>query len=286
MEHKKTHKIYLPIMNRGIWSRVYSIKSTVEKILSEYKDQEINIISIGAGLDTLYFLLKEKYSNFKYIEFDYDDICFKKVEVIKKSNLLKSVICKEDFDNNVKIASGNLHSNDYYLLRCDVSKTDDFLEKLKETSINTDNLTIIIAECVLVYIKKDITYKMLTTYTSLFKNIVMLEYDLVNALDPFGQEMIDNLKLREITLCGYEEVPDCKSHETRYLETGFATSEVKDMLDYYKNHIPKDVKSQIEHKEFMDEFEEWNMLQNHSCFGYGVRTEGSQFSKLNDLIKL
>jgi O-methyltransferase involved in polyketide biosynthesis len=285
MEHKKTHKIFLPIMNRGIWSRVYSIKSTVEKVLTEYKDTEVNIISIGSGLDTLYFLLKEKFSNIKYFEFDYDDICFKKIELIKKSDLLKSVISK-DFDNSVKLSHGNIYAKDYYLLKCDVSNSDDFIAKLKETDIDYNNLTIIIAECVLVYIKKDVTYKMLTTYTSLFKNVLMLEYDLVNALDPFGQEMIDNLKAREISLCGYEEVPDCKAHETRYLETGFTNSEVKDMLDYYKHFIPKEVKSSIEHKEFMDEFEEWNMLQNHSCYGYGVKAEDSKFSKLIDLVKL
>jgi [phosphatase 2A protein]-leucine-carboxy methyltransferase len=127
---------------------------------------------------------------------------------------------------------------------------------------------------------------MLSCYTSLFKNVVMLEYDLVNAKDPFGQEMIENLQLRNITLCGYEDLPDCKSHETRFLENGFTNTQVKDMLDYYKNCIPKEVKAEIEHKEFMDEFEEWNMLQNHSCYGYAFKNEDSRYNTLADLLKL
>jgi O-methyltransferase involved in polyketide biosynthesis len=286
MEHKKSHKIYLPMLNRGIWSRVYAIKSNIVKILQEFPDKEINIISLGAGLDTLYFQLKDKFTNFKYIEFDYDDICFKKVELIKKSELLKTALDKENFEENVKISQGNISSKHYFLLRCDVTNIEELTSKIKETNIDFNNLTIVIAECLLVYIKKETTYEMLKGFTGLFKNIVMFEYDLVGAMDPFGQEMIENLKQREILIRGYEEVPDCKAHEKRYLETGFTKSQACDMLEYYKKCIPKEVRSEIEHKEFLDEFEEWNLLQSHSCFAYGLKLEDGQFEKVADIVKI
>jgi len=79
----------LPIINRGTWSRVFAITSTVDKVVNslkiniENKDQrQLQIINLGAGLDTLYFNLKDKYEdqvNLKFIELDYEQIVQKKV---------------------------------------------------------------------------------------------------------------------------------------------------------------------------------------------------------------
>jgi tRNA wybutosine-synthesizing protein 4 len=78
-EHKKSHKSYIPQINRGTWTRVHCIRNNVEKVLTQLKDKEVNIVNLGAGLDSLYFCLKSKFNNFKFVEIDYDEVCFRKV---------------------------------------------------------------------------------------------------------------------------------------------------------------------------------------------------------------
>jgi len=80
----------LPIINRGTWSRVYSISSTLDRVISSLSNKnsennepiQLQIISLGAGLDTLYFNIVEKYEGklkLKFIELDYEQIVKKKV---------------------------------------------------------------------------------------------------------------------------------------------------------------------------------------------------------------
>jgi tRNA wybutosine-synthesizing protein 4 len=288
MEHKKVHKKFLPIINRGTWSRVYAIKNTVERILSKIDPADtVNIINLGAGLDTLYFLLKQNYNNFKYFEFDYDDITFKKLELIKKSQLLKDMICKENFEENVKILHGNLNSDCYNLFACDVCDKEKINEKLVNCNLfNRENLTIVISECLLVYLSKETTVELLKNFTDNLKNVIFLEYDLVNSQDSFGKEMVENLHQRNIKLLAYDAVPTAQAQIDRLIESGFEKAECYDMLDYYNNVIDPNEKKRIESLEFLDEFEEWNLMQSHSCFGYGAKLESKYSFLYDDVLKM
>lgn len=83
MELKKNHKSFLPLINRGVWSRVYALNHNIINILTylkeiEYED-EINIINLGAGFDSLFFVLKNYYENLKYVEIDFEENTYKKV---------------------------------------------------------------------------------------------------------------------------------------------------------------------------------------------------------------
>ena len=121
--------------------------------------------------------------------------------------------------------------------------------------------------------------------TKNFKNLIFLEYDLVGAKDSFGKEMVNNLIERDVRLFGYEDTPDVKAQTERLIKCGFSKAECVDMLEFYNKFIDQAEKSRIESLEFVDEFEEWNLLQNHSCFAYGVKLD-EKFEYLADLIKL
>jgi tRNA wybutosine-synthesizing protein 4 len=284
MEPKKSHKKYLPLINRGTWSRAFAIENSVSKVLSSVKENNptanVNIINIGSGYDTLYFTLKNKnFTNFKYFEFDYSEITEKKIELIKKSKLLQSAFIE------VKISGENLYSADYNIIDCDITNVDKMREKLSNLEINFSDMTIVIAECVLVYIKKETTYEILTKLNEVFPNLVLFEYDLTNANDAFGREMVENLENRNVRLFGYEDVPYVASQIERLIDTGFKFVEVYDMLEYYNTFIDKNERKRIEHLEMMDEFEEWNMMQIHACFGYGAKLQ-SDYEYIKDVIKI
>jgi hypothetical protein len=289
MVSKKNNKQLIPILNRGTWSRVYSITSSIEKVLKSVKEYnpeiDVNIINLGSGFDTLYFILQNKFDNFKYYEFDYDEIVYKKMELIKKSKTLTDVITQNK-KIEIKIGKGCLTSKNYSLYECDVINYEQFNQIICSIKdLNCSNPTIVIAECLLVYLKKDISESILVNLTSTFKNIIFLEYDLVGAHDNFGKEMVYNLLDRDIKLSGYEDTPDVMSQIKRLTKTGFKQVEVYDMLEYYEKYIDKMEKSRIEHLEFVDEYEEWKLLQSHACSGYGTKLEAN-YEYINTALKL
>lgn len=55
---KNKKKMY-PIINRGTWARVHAIRRIIHQFLSVYGDQQVNIVSLGAGYDSTFFWLKE-----------------------------------------------------------------------------------------------------------------------------------------------------------------------------------------------------------------------------------
>lgn len=289
MVSKRNHKQLIPILNRGTWSRVYSITNSIERVLTSVKEYNpevnVNIINLGSGFDTLYFILQNKFDNFKYYEFDYNDIVYKKMELIKKSKVLSDVITHNN-KFEIKIGKGCLTSQNYSLYECDVINYEQFNQIICSIKdFDCSNPTIIIAECLLVYLKKEVSENILVNITSTFKNAIFLEYDLVGAHDSFGKEMVYNLLDRDIKLSGFEDTPDVMSQIKRLIKTGFKQVEVYDMLEYYEKYVDKMEKSRIEHLEFVDEYEEWRLLQSHACFGYGTKLEAN-YDYLNSALKL
>lgn len=81
------------IMHRGYWARLYLFKHILDKFLAEgkmvgtslAKTLELQVLSLGCGLDTSYFNErnneKEKL-NYRYVEIDLPSVCEKKVVVV------------------------------------------------------------------------------------------------------------------------------------------------------------------------------------------------------------
>ena len=273
MEPGMNHKKFLPLMNRGTYCRVYAINTKLHEILNnmkkleEYKDSKINIIILGSGFDTTYFnLMHEGYKNIEVYEYDYKKIIDKKLQIISKYKQLSEII--------------NKNKNNYHLIDCDITNNKLFSESLNKISNKENDLTIVICECLLVYIDKAVTIEMLSTINNKFNNVCLLEYDLIGPYDPFGKEMVDNLKSRDIILRGFNEVKDIKDQINRLKEAKFEDVNIVDMFYVYFKFLPIQDRKRIERLELMDEFEELNLLQKHACFGYGSRCKNEKFKGL------
>ena len=273
MEPGMNHKKFLPLMNRGTYCRVYAINTKLHEILDnmkkleEYKDSKINIIILGSGFDTTYFnLMHEGYKNIEVYEYDYKKIIDKKLQIISKYKQLSEII--------------NKNKNNYHLIDCDITNNKLFSESLNKISNKENDLTIVICECLLVYIDKAVTIEMLSTINDKFNNVYLLEYDLIGPDDPFGKEMVDNLKSRDIILRGFNEVKDIKDQINRLKEAKFEDVNIVDMFYVYFKFLPIQDRKRIERLELMDEFEELNLLQKHACFGYGSRCKNGKFKGL------
>jgi tRNA wybutosine-synthesizing protein 4 len=215
--------------------------------------------------------MNQKHTNITFLEFDFQEIINKKNKIIEHSKILKGI-----------------KSDNYHLLSCDITKNTKFKETIESTipKNKIDDLTIVICECLLVYIERETTIDMLLTLKNLFPNLIIIEYDLVGANDAFGKEMIDNLKMRNIELKGFVEVPDIKSQIERLKDCKMDQVEIVDLLYVYNKMVPRDERRRIDMLEMMDEFEEFNLLQTHACFGYGLSFKDDKYDKVKELIKL
>jgi O-methyltransferase involved in polyketide biosynthesis len=88
---KQRRKMY-PVINRGTWARVHSIRQVILRFVNKFKD--CNIISLGAGFDSTFWWLKALGLDSKvcYVEIDYPDVITKKLDAIKAKPLLKEMI--------------------------------------------------------------------------------------------------------------------------------------------------------------------------------------------------
>ena len=273
MEPGMNHKKFLPLINRGTFCRVYAINSKLHEILNnfkkkeEFKNSKTNIIILGSGFDTTYFnLMSEGYNNIEVYEYDYKKIIDKKLQYISKHKQLSEIIKK--------------NNNNYHLIDCDITNKKLFSESLGKIKGDENDLTIVICECLLVYIDKSVTIEMLSTINNAFSNVYILEYDLIGPDDPFGKEMIDNLRNRDINLRGFNEVKNIEDQINRLKEAKFEDVNIVDMYYVYFKLLPIEERRRIERLELMDEFEELNLLQKHACFGYASKCKNDKFKGL------
>ena len=235
--------------------------------LEEYKNSKINIIILGSGFDTTYFnLMSEGYKNIDVYEYDYKEIIDKKLKYISKSKQLLEII--------------NKNKNNYHLFNCDITNKKLFSESLNNIKTEENDLTIVICECLLVYIEEKITIEMLSCLSDKFENLYFLEYDLIGPDDPFGKEMIDNLKTRDIYLKGFDDVKNINDQINRLKKLNFEDINIVDMYHVYFKLLPLEERKRIEKLELMDEFEELNLLQRHACFGFANKCKNNKFKNL------
>ena len=120
----------------------------------------------------------------------------------------------------------------------------------------------IFTECVLAYIEQQYIDAFISFVSSEFPAVSMLDYDMVNPSDPFGKMMLHNFKQRGIPLVGmsfFTSIGEIKKH---YEEKGF-TTEIHTMREMYYQVIDQDERKRIERLEFLDELEEFYLVQEH-----------------------
>ena len=122
--------------------------------------------------------MPEGYTNIDVYEYDYKDVINKKLKYISKLKKLLEIIKQ--------------NKNNYHLINCDIINKRLFSEFSNNIKTWENDLTIIICQCLLVYIEESIILEMLSCIMEKLDNIYFLEYDLIGPDNPFGKEMIDN----------------------------------------------------------------------------------------------
>jgi hypothetical protein len=130
------------------------------------------------------------------VEIDFHEVITKKIAVIKKCQNLQDLIKTEaEKDINV-IHERHINSHLYKLFSQDLRETDILQQNLTNLGVDFDAPTLIITECLLVYLRKEDSEKILTCLSSLFRNyLIYVNYEMIHPGDAFGKVMLDNLEV-------------------------------------------------------------------------------------------
>ena len=91
----------------------------------------------------------------------------------------------------------HVNAANYKLLAHDVTKTESLSAVLADTfKVSSDRPTLVLTECLLIYLKPEETAKILTWVSEFFAPapyVGLLNYEMINPFDAFGETMLENL---------------------------------------------------------------------------------------------
>lgn len=260
-----------PLINRGYFARVHLLQRIVRAFLDQDKREkgrkQRQVVSLGAGYDTSYFVLqKDGVHVDKYVEVDFHETATKKASVIRGCEDMMRVLGEE---TQVDANRGRVSSHNYCLLPADLRNIDQLNDVLTEAGVDTTVPTLVLAECVLVYVEPEDSLALMKWAVETFPCNAFLLYDMINGNDPFGQQMIYNLEKRGIPLPGLIASPTADSYRGRLCAAGYARAQAADMNSMYASVDPTE-RARIERLEILDELEEWQLIMGHYCIAYGI----------------
>ncbi|XP_065347665.1 leucine carboxyl methyltransferase 1 [Cloeon dipterum] len=265
-----------PEINRGYYARCTAVSLLIEKFLLKAGAEQCQILNFGAGFDTLYWRLKSNGHIVKnFIELDFPTVTAKKCYAIKRNKTLLEQIHSED--GEVKFSPTDLHAANYHLVGVDLRQLSEVQKKLADSEIDWNAPTLLLAECVLVYVEPEHIRSLLSFLSSKLPTAYFINYEQVNMEDRFGQIMLSNLRARGCSLAGVDACRDLASQQRRFLDTGWDGSKTWTMEEVW-NALPREDRNRIEKIEFLDENELLQQLFHHYCISVGWKEQGPRLS--------
>lgn len=253
---------HAPEINRGYYARVMAIRTFLRKFI-EITEGNCQVINLGAGFDTTYWLFKSEGVVAKsFIEMDFPNVTSKKCHFIRRGEILLKSIASEDED--IQMSKTDIHGQDYHLVSVNLKNINEVEKKLHDCHIDKSLPTVFIAECVLVYIDLAMTNNLLKWISGNFTTAFFINYEQVNMHDKFGDVMIENLKQRDCSLPGVSACTSLDTQKARFTESGWEGADGMIMTHVY-NALPHADIKRIEKLEFMDERELLDQLFSHYC---------------------
>lgn len=237
------------------------------------------IVSVGAGTDTRYFRLRDRYpqAQLTYHEIDFPANTTAKLSSIRRHEQLHSKFGPEapsicDDATSYSSRTYNVHALD---LRTLVQNyTDSPLPELPNLSPTTP--TLFLSEMCLVYLPPQNVAQILKIFLTRYLNPTtpasLILYEPILPNDPFGKTMTSNLAMRNIRLPTLSTYPELGDQRARLNTSGFVNGAKAADTDWlWKNWVSEGEKERVARLEMLDEFEELELLLRHYCVAWGWR---------------
>uniref|UniRef100_A0A8C2SBY5 Leucine carboxyl methyltransferase 1 n=2 Tax=Capra hircus TaxID=9925 RepID=A0A8C2SBY5_CAPHI len=241
-----------PEINRGYFARVHGVSQLTKAFLRK-TECNCQILNLGAGMDTTFWMLKVNFPPF-----------------LQLKPLLSKPILDLHSEDTLQMDGHMLDSTRYAIIGADLRDIADLEEKLKKCNMSTQLPTLLIAECVLVYMTPEQSANLLKWAANSFEAAMFINYEQVNMGDRFGQIMIENLRRRQCDLAGVETCKSLESQRERLLSSGWESASAIDMMELY-SRLPRAEVIRIESLEFLDEMELLEQLMQHYCLCWATK---------------
>lgn len=258
-----------PVINRGYWIRMKSIRMGIEKIIAQQPEhQRINIINLGCGYDPLPFQLLDdaKFAarNLFCIDVDFPELIDYKSQMIHMAPELVELIGQEH-PTESNAAGVVIRTDNYATMGCDLTDKALYCKQLDSFMANSSSTTnIFIAEVSLAYMTPETANPIIQT-SSGFSNshFLILEQLMPSGPNhPFAKRMLKHFKKMEAPLQCVETYPTIPDQISRFQSLGYANVNARDVLSCWDLVDPA-TKQKVESVEAFDEWEEFMFFGQH-----------------------
>uniref|UniRef100_A0A8C3K402 tRNA wybutosine-synthesizing protein 4 n=1 Tax=Calidris pygmaea TaxID=425635 RepID=A0A8C3K402_9CHAR len=245
-----------PLIHRGYYIRARAVDHCVRDFLLKTQSHpRTQIVSLGAGFDSLYFRLKDiglLYHTVVY-EVDFPNVACQKAALIKRTKELSALVGD----------TGGEGLEDYKLLGVDLSDLSELERALEKAGLDKDIPTLFIAEVVLTYMENSRSDAVIWWAAERFSRVCFLLYEQMHPEDPFGRVMQQHFSQMNSTLNSLAQYPDCEAQQRRFFEKGWTECSVMDMNEFFTCCTPEDEQKRVQALEPFDEYEEWHLKCSH-----------------------
>ncbi|XP_060785342.1 tRNA wybutosine-synthesizing protein 4 isoform X2 [Neoarius graeffei] len=251
-----------PLINWGYYVRWKAVDYCVKQFLcvTDACDRR-QILSLGAGFDSLYFRLHSEgaLERVCIFEVDFPDVARRKASLISSNHILSDALP----DCGILAGPVYLNSARYKLLGVDVRNETEMEEVLGAAGLQWNSPTLILSEVVLTYMETCWSDAVIGWAARILPQALFVMYEQIRPDDPFGTVMQNHfLKLNSKihALCQY---PDTAAQTERFLQKGWEKCGCLDMNQFYFGLLTEDERERVEKLEPFDEFEEWHQKCSH-----------------------
>lgn len=286
-----------PIINRGYFARSYSINKVISRFLSLTNvGNRRQIIVLGSGFDsTALNLRKNAVLDVSVFEVDFEEIIRKKLSMIMKVSTLRGLLfedtsntdrpqqqvdsdssscsCIHDIKEERHETSkrSTFRFDNLHFIAEDLRDSEKVLDSLRLSGLDCACPTLIITECVLVYLQKEHSESLCKTLSAYLQDACWVSYDMVYPDDTFGKTMLRNITGGGFRIPGFTDYPTLNAQEGRFLNNGWIRSIAVTMLTAYEGLVDPIERNRISRLEIFDEIEEWQLLMNHYALTIAVK---------------
>ncbi|XP_072253674.1 tRNA wybutosine-synthesizing protein 4 [Leuresthes tenuis] len=252
-----------PLINRGYYVRWRAVDHCVRRFLHiTQKCPKRQILSLGAGFDSLYFRLHADGALDRAVvfELDFPDVTRRKAALIGSNITLMGMLdsCSPPPAGPVCISSSQ-----YRLLGLDVREESQVEDALGAAGLDWTAPTLILSEVVLTYMETQRSDAVISWAAKLLPQSLFVMYEQIHPHDPFGRIMQEHFLKLNSTLHALQLYPDTSAQRLRFLEKGWEQCVCLDMNDFYEGLVPEEERARVESLEPFDEHEEWHLKCSH-----------------------
>ncbi|XP_070693954.1 tRNA wybutosine-synthesizing protein 4 [Pempheris klunzingeri] len=252
-----------PLINRGYYVRWRAVDRCVRRFLHITENcPRRQILSLGAGFDSLYFRLHadEALDRAVVFEVDFPDVTRRKAALIDSDLTLRGML-----DPHLPSVTGPVcvSSGQYQLLGVDVREESQVEEALGAAGLDWTAPTLILSEVALTYMETQWSDAVIGWAAKLLPQSLFVMYEQIRPHDPFGRIMRNHFLKLNSTLHALEQYPDTGAQRHRFLDKGWEQCVCLDMNDFYLGLLPEEERCRVESLEPFDEHEEWHQKCSH-----------------------